>query len=183
MSTGKVWREYGSVAFSALEYEDKVCLVTASCISRFRYLAIQTQGGIPSSVDGFLGLTQADPQFLNAMRDSNQITKRTFSFYVNKVGQASFIDIGEPQPSNMKGGAASMRYIPAIADDYFWSTYNQGVAFGETANQTTSFAYGVDGGEVDEIVDGATYSIFDSSMPFIAISHRHFDSFIAKLFQ
>ena len=129
-------------------------------------------------------MTHSDPQFLTALKNNNKITKRTFSFYINKLGYASFIDIGEPQTSNMKGGSSAMKYIPTNPDDYFWSAYNQGIAFGNTVNKTNSFAYGVDDGdEYDEIVDGATYSIFDSSMPFILISDRHFDSFLAKLFE
>ena len=40
VNTSKVIREYGSLAFSAYEYEDKVCLVTSSCVNKFQYLAI-----------------------------------------------------------------------------------------------------------------------------------------------
>ena len=40
VNTSKVLREYGSIAFSAYEYEDKVCLVTTTCVNKLQYLAI-----------------------------------------------------------------------------------------------------------------------------------------------
>ena len=118
------------------------------------------------------------------MKDDNDVRERTFSFYINKLGKPSFIDVGQPQTRNIRGGTGALRYIPTVADDFFWSAYNQGVAFGGTITTESSYAYGTNEGyDGTEIVDGATYSIFDSSLSYIAISALHFDTFIDKLFE
>ena len=40
IDTRRVQREYGSVAFTALEYADKVCILTTQCVDWHPYLAI-----------------------------------------------------------------------------------------------------------------------------------------------
>ena len=116
---------------------------------------------------------------------SGKITERTFSFYTNRDGTSSQFDIGTPYTSHMKGNSLSrVMYIPVDGDEYFWAGWNQGISFGPTPNTTNSFAYEDQEGwrNKDTIWSHATYSIFDSSFPYIAISPLHFDAFLAQLF-
>ena len=53
--------QYGKIEFTTLQYRDTVCVETTQCMLNYEYLAIQTQKGMPPSIDGFVGLSQADP--------------------------------------------------------------------------------------------------------------------------
>ena len=84
----------------------------------------------------------------------------------------------------VKGDASWIKYIPVDGDEFFWAGWNQGVAFGPTPNATNSFIYeDYDNWKnKEQIENDATYSIFDTSFPYIAISPLHFDAFLAQLF-
>ena len=76
-------------------------------------------------VDGFVGLSHSDPQFLLAIENKNWIKKPIFSFYVEQEGESSHIDIGEPQKSKVKGKKTSnIKYFDVNKNDTFWSAYN-----------------------------------------------------------
>ena len=131
-----------------------------------------------------MGLTHSDPQIVNALYDNDKIQDRVFSFYINNSTQSSFIDIGALKSSNIKGGTNALRYIEANPVDYFWSGFNQGVSFGATPNATNSFKYGSFADFTSDVLeDESAYTIFDTSLPYIAIANQHFDSFLAKLFE
>ena len=116
---------------------------------------------------------------------SGKITERTFSFYTNDATLPSSIDLGTPCTICMLGGSvAYAKYIPVDGDEFFWAGWNQAVAFGPTPNATNSFGYEDHDNwrNKESILGGATYSIFDTSFPYIAISPLHFDAFLSQLF-
>ena len=73
-----------------------------------------------------------------ALSTQGTISENTFSFYFQKAGQDSFIDIGSPQLSLLRRGE-DLVWINCL-DDFFWSAYNQGVGIGSTQDFDT-FAY------------------------------------------
>ena len=131
-----------------------------------------------------MGLSQADPQFINSLVEDGKISHKAFSFYINNSTTSSFVDIGAPQSGNVNGGSEAIRYIPVDPDDYFWSAYNKGVSFGNSPNSTNSFKYGsLANFTEDAEADESAYTIFDTSLPYIMIANQHFDSFLGKLFE
>jgi hypothetical protein len=60
------------------------------------------------------------------------IKERTFSFYYAKFYKPSYVDFGSPDPKAMQN-SRDLKTI-RLLDDFFWSTYSQGVAFGDLDN-------------------------------------------------
>jgi len=127
-------------------------------------------------------LGEYGPLFVNAMYNQNLIDQRRFSFYVARHEQdrLSFIDFGQPQPQNMKN-PDEIEYIKVL-DDFFWSSYNQGVAIGTTDVENT-FSYQSLPEYENYVVDNSLYTIFDSGSSAINFSTLYFEDFIKKIYE
>lgn len=138
-------RLYGTAQLIGYEYEDLVCVLLSQCVQAFQYFLITSQRGIKEPIDGILGLSRDrkhiydtdgrdigpyGPLIINSMVNQGLINERKFSFYYtgSNSGLVSFVDFGAPQPQNMKD-PTQIEYIKLV-DDFFWSSYNQGIAVG-----------------------------------------------------
>lgn len=90
-----------------------------------------------------------------------------FSFSFQYDGDA-FVDFGTPQMDAMTSDADIVD-VP-MQDDFYWSQFMQGVAFGDTtANNSFSFA-------------GELYTIFDTGTSAMLFSGDYFTSIVTKFY-
>lgn len=132
-------RNYGSASLIGLTYADKVCLTQASssCITSFTYFAILNQTGLNEPIEGILGMCQnkqmmlstqqieVGPLFANKLFKDGKIPTQSFSFAMKGYSddESSTVDFGNPDLSQVKGGALNLNTSVTIGfnDDFFWS--------------------------------------------------------------
>jgi hypothetical protein len=69
------------------------------------------------------------PLFIDALVNATKIEKAEFSFALNGLDRdLSYLDIGAPDYSKVKGGESSMVKVQ-MYDDFFWSQAWQGSKF------------------------------------------------------
>lgn len=92
--------------------------------------------------DGLLGLArdqpfyvnpiskyQIGPLYLEAMAQQGVIGEQSFSFFMRPVGHISFVNFGAPQLDNVRAGHDVFYFD--VLDDFYWSTFCEGVSFGD----------------------------------------------------
>ena len=77
------------------------------------------------------GVTRG-PSYMMALQNANLIGENTFSTYMVKDGQQSFMDFGKPKEERMRD-KKEMGYIN-LNEDFFWSSFCQGFALGNVGN-------------------------------------------------
>lgn len=84
---------------------------------------------------------------------------------------ASHIDIGPPQIDSMKGGdIANMVKLP-MNKDFFWSTFFQGIGFGDKLANAFTFK------------DGYPYTITDSGSSHLFVPEEFFEIIVVKIME
>ena len=82
----------------------------------------------------------------------------------------SHVDIGPPQEDQVKGGSFNNTVTIDINDDFFWSQWMQGVAFGNTGD---SNSYTFDG--------GFPYTITDTGSSHLFLPIEYLEALIVKI--
>lgn len=182
-------RSYGSAKLEGYEYVDKVCLRADLCVDDFEYFLIEEQYGIAEPLDGIIGMArnhafhiapdagnESGPLLIDALAENGKINSNTFSFYFQHPEEDSWMDLGEPDLSNLKEGIELVE-TQMIKEDFFWGFYGAGIAIGTIEN---SYRYevvrGTDGTVFDE--NGDFYSIIDTGSTALVISVLYFESLI-----
>lgn len=98
------------------------------------------------------------PLFINALVKNGEIKKSEFSFYFQPFGLgASHVDVGPPQVENVKGGSLKNMITIPMNKDFFWSSFFQGIAFGDTSEANS---YTFEGGYPYTILDTGSSHLF-----------------------
>ena len=142
-------RNYGSASLNGYEFYDKVCIDLNHCLESFEFFMITSQTGISEPIDGILGLSRNEgfalnpgsrstgPLFVEHLYEDGIIKEDKFSFYFQQPDQDSWMDLGQPVYDHVKEGS-NLIDTKMIANDFFWSFYNTGIAVGTIDN---AFAY------------------------------------------
>ena len=114
------------------------------------------------------------------MYEAGVIGEDKFSFYFTEPGTLSWVDLGEPDFSNIREDAY-LEPIQMVEDDFFWGDYCQGVAIGNTnAANTYSWQSLPD---YSTEVDQTFYSIVDTGSTALMISALYYESLIVKMME
>ncbi len=163
----------------------------SACVENFEFFYIEEQYGIREPIDGILGMSRNKPFYLapekgnttgplyvEALANAGVIPMNRFSFYFTEPGELSWVDLGNPQSVNIKEGA-TVESIQLIPEDYFWGTFCQGVAFGDTSDMNSYAWAALDTHATWE--NNSFYSIIDTGSTAMIISAAYFESFVANL--
>jgi hypothetical protein len=93
-------------------------------------------------VDGILGMSrdvapptdssyEIGPLFVKELGAAGLTTNNVFSFYLEGPGITSFIDFSGFNPISVKGGSELSVVWLKLNDDFFWSSFCQGISFGK----------------------------------------------------
>lgn len=74
---------------------------------------------------------QTGPLYIEHLAKVGIIGDDMFSFYFTEPGTLSWVDLGEPDLTNVRQDA-KLEVIQMIEEDFFWGDYCQGVAIGDT---------------------------------------------------
>ena len=92
----------------------------------------------------------------------------------------NFRDISYPEPSVFGKDQSTFDGAKiAINDDFFWSSWMNGIGYGDDIENLYSFDRA--NGTIWDEEQGGVYTIFDSASPDIMISHLYFDDFVNQL--
>jgi len=80
------------------------------------------------------------------------------------------VDFGVPNPKNVKGGRLTKAASLRMNSDFFWSSFMQGVSFGDIGEKNT-FGF----------VEGPVYTIFSSGSSFIQVPSKFFNKILQKM--
>ena len=140
-------REYGSASLTGKEYTDTVCILFTACVSNFEFYLIESQSGIREPIDGIMGMSRnkpfhiqpesgnnSGPLYVEHLYKAGVIGEDKFSFYFTEPGTLSWVDLGEPDFSNIREDAI-LENLQMIEEDFFWAEYCQGVAIGDTKSE------------------------------------------------
>ena len=118
LSESSSTREYGSAQLVGKEYTDTVCILFSACVTNFEFFLIESQTGIREPIDGIMGLSRnkpfhispeqgntTGPLYIEKMTEAGLISENKFSFYFKEPGQLSWVDLGTPVESNIRGDA------------------------------------------------------------------------------
>ena len=131
-------RYYGYSHLRGIEAQDKVCLTSFSnCVNPFTFFMITDQFGLPSEIDGILGLALGEkneapldfklgPLFLDRLYEEGNITQKSFSTHFSSIEGNSFVDFGPPRDNHMK--LESQRTIE-LDKTFFWQVNPTGIRF------------------------------------------------------
>ena len=141
-------RYYGYSHLRGIEAQDKVCLTSFSnCINPFTFFMITDQYGLPSEIDGILGLTlgqkndapldfKLGPLFLDKLYEEGHITQKSFSTHFSSVEGNSFVDFGTARDANMN---VETKKTIDVDDTFFWQVTPQGVRFTDLDGDVNEF--------------------------------------------
>lgn len=101
-----------------------------------------------------------------------------FSFYFTDPGLLSWVDLGEPDLTNIRPDA-TLKTVPMIEEDFFWADYCQGFAIGSTDAENTYAWASLE--DYPTEIDNSIYSILETGSFGIMISALYFESFIVKI--
>ena len=174
-------RAYGSAILYGTEYSDLVCLNEfQGCVNNFEYFLITAnQTGLREPFDGIVGLSrniqpilapegtemEIGPILPDFLAKAGVISDNRFSFCYQYDG-TYFVDFGPPQNDDMDA-VEDIRDIPML-DDFYWSQWMQGIAFGDTS-AANAYAFA-----------GELYSIFDTGTSVMLLSSDYFESIVVK---
>ena len=90
------------------------------------------------------------------------------------------MDLGTPDVELHKKEGATLLTTQMLENDFFWSDYNAGVAFGTIDN---AYAYETTS-DYPGLIEGNTlYSIIDTGSTALVICALYYESFIVELFK
>ena len=172
------------------EWTDQVCVTDSACINDFEFFLVQQQTGLRDPIDGVLGLARnlpyylapqngvtRGPSYMMAMQNAGLIDENTFSTYMVKGGEQSFMDFGKPREDRMRD-RSEMAYIN-LNEDFFWSAFCQGFAIGNTNN---GWSWGSVKDQSTLVDDGNVYSIFDTGASAIVFPKTYFSQLLTQLY-
>lgn len=153
---------------------------------------IDSQIGLDEPIDGIVGLCQghelyfdpsasnSGPLLVEALADDEIINQNKFSFYFEPMGGISWLDLGEPNESNVKSGSSFVD--TQLIKDFYWSFESTGLAIGSIDN---AFGYGENPSSVGFPFeyDGKIFSIVDTGAGAFFMYAPYFESFITKIFE
>ena len=153
----------------------------------------QKQSGISEPIDGILGLSRnapfiiagnnentSGPLFVENLADANLISENKFTFYFQPPSSTSYMDLGTPNVDGNKKAGSTLITTKMLENDFFWSDYNAGIAFGTIDN---AYAYEATP-DYPGLVEGNTlYSIIDTGSTALVICALYYESIITKLFE
>jgi len=118
-----------------------------NCVSPFKWLLVDDQFGLPSYVDGILGLTQGrnpqgseqlpedysvGPLWLDFVFKSGYITEESFSTAFSGFQDRSFIDFGPPNNNSM---IKSLYAEINVDRGFFYSAVPEAIRFGDISKE------------------------------------------------
>ena len=158
-----------------------------ACVEKFEYFLIESQkgvggyAGLTEPVDGILGMSRDEapeeynytvgPLFVKHLKDADITEFNVFSFYLVGIDETSFIDFSGYDKANMRGEDDSNITWLQLNDDFYWSQYCQGVAFG-VPGKTNAYTFGIGKG---------VFTIFDTGTSFTLVPASFWEGFTATL--
>ncbi len=159
-----------------------------STCANVTYFGMVKQTGLNPKVDGVIGLSQnspfigdmdgysprVGPLFMDALKQNQVIQTDIFSFCMRGYkGDQSSIDFGEPQIHKMKENSIEGIVTFRMNNDFFWSTYIQGVGFGLDPTYPTERSF--------SFHPKFTYTIFDNAASYIFIPPSAYPQLITEI--
>ena len=120
------------------------------------------------------------PLYVEHLYNAGIIGEDKFSFYFTEPGTLSWVDLGEPDYSNIREDAF-LENIQFIEEDFFWADYCQGVAIGDT-NTSNTYSWQVLN-DYDTEKDQAFYSVIDTGSSVLWISALYYEDMILKMME
>ena len=184
-------RSYGSAELEGKEYTDTVCILFTACVENFEFFLIEKQTGINEPIDGIMGMSRNNPfhispgapnttgpLYVEHLAKNGIIGENLFSFYFTEPGTLSWVDLGEPDLSNIREDA-TLEVIQLVEDDFFWADYVQGVAIGDTGPSNVYSWETLPDYTTEK--DQAFYSVIDTGSTALLISALYYESLVLKM--
>lgn len=119
------------------------------------------------------GSAEVGPVYVEHLAENGVLDERKFSFYMQTTAEGiSHVDLGAPLSDMVKGGDLGNVIELPMENDFFWSSWLQGIAFGNTRAEN---AYTFE--------EGMPYTITDTGSSHLFVPADYYEVMIVKIME